>query len=340
MKIIFFLATLSLAPAFAETNEEALAKARTLFPEFRNHIFNNQDKADEAFEPFLEMPKKVQLKLLKWLDEEYLKLRKACVNAQPVKRASRSFSRNSTVEEVKSLQKEMERIRSIASEGEMKKELKLKGWATLKQLLKAEPQNKSRKIALLRDPKEIEAAAEKFGTVAQYRYRLRNKMSLDVKEVSREIENLMADVRLAKQQIEHDRNTQMVLDANEDLKSQISKVEYDGILEVNKWRIACGLDPLKIDPKLCLASRDHSKDMATKGFFSHTSPVPGKKTLSDRAKNFGTSGSGENIAINHSMAESNKAWFFSPGHHKNMFRARYTVIGLGVYGRHYTQMFR
>ena len=110
--------------------------------------------------------------------------------------------------------------------------------------------------------------------------------------------------------------------------------------EVNHWRIALGMDPLLIDPKLCDASRDHCKDMEKLKFFAHQSPVKGKRDPWDRAKNFGTTARGENIAINDSTSASNQAWFFSPGHHKNMFKPDYSVIGLGIKGRHYCQLFR
>jgi uncharacterized protein YkwD len=32
-------------------------------------------------------------------------------------------------------------------------------------------------------------------------------------------------------------------------------------------------------------------------------------------------------------------WFYSPGHHKNMFSPGQRRIGLGQYGSHWTQMF-
>jgi uncharacterized protein YkwD len=131
-----------------------------------------------------------------------------------------------------------------------------------------------------------------------------------------------------------------VLEANETLAREIKPEEAAGILQLNEWRIAAGLHALEIDVKLCEASRDHSKDMATHGFFAHESPIPGKKLPWDRAKNFGTTGSSENIAVTSGALASNQAWFHSPGHHKNMFNRNMTHVGLGGHGRHWTQMFR
>ncbi len=121
---------------------------------------------------------------------------------------------------------------------------------------------------------------------------------------------------------------------------KIPEPEARGIEECNQLRMLVGLRALMLDPKLCEAARDHSKDMAEKGFFAHDSPVPGKKTPWDRAKNFGTSASGENIFMGNSDPhEANMGWFYSPGHHKNMFAPGHLRIGLGCHGNHWTEMF-
>lgn len=120
----------------------------------------------------------------------------------------------------------------------------------------------------------------------------------------------------------------------------VPEAEARGIEEANLWRLLVGLNALELDPKLCEAARDHSKDMAEKGFFAHESPVPGKHSPWDRAKNFGTTASGENIyAGSGDPSAANKGWFFSPGHHKNLFAAGHARIGLGNHGGHWTQMF-
>jgi len=133
-----------------------------------------------------------------------------------------------------------------------------------------------------------------------------------------------------------------VLEKNRSIaeKNNIPDDEAAGIEECNRWRLYVGLSALVLDPKLCEASRDHSTDMKELGFFAHESPVPGKKTPWDRAKNFGTTSSGENIYAGSSNPQgANKGWFYSPGHHKNMFGARHSRIGLGRTGGHWTQMF-
>lgn len=126
---------------------------------------------------------------------------------------------------------------------------------------------------------------------------------------------------------------------NGKLIGQIETEEGRAILACNLTRQLLGLSVLKIDLKLCEAARDHSTDMATLGFFAHESPVPGKKTPWDRAANFGTSASGENIAMGYADGNAaNQGWFHSPGHHKNML-GNHNRIGLGVYQAHYTELF-
>ncbi|MEP4077790.1 CAP domain-containing protein [Haloferula sp.] len=123
-------------------------------------------------------------------------------------------------------------------------------------------------------------------------------------------------------------------------KEEVPADEALGIEECNLWRLYLGLNALVLDPKLCDASRDHSKDMAEQKFFAHESPVKGKTTPWDRAANFDTKASGENIYMGSTKPQgANKGWFFSPGHHKNMFNPRQVRIGLGRFGKHWTQMF-
>ena len=123
-------------------------------------------------------------------------------------------------------------------------------------------------------------------------------------------------------------------------KEEIPDDEREGIREVNEWRLLLGLNALIIDSKLCDASRGHSEDMNKKGFFAHESPIPGKTTPWDRAGKAGTRARGENIYMGSpTPAAANLGWFYSPGHHKNMFKTGHKTIGLGRYERHWTQMF-
>jgi len=129
------------------------------------------------------------------------------------------------------------------------------------------------------------------------------------------------------------------LQANEALRKTTPHQEYLGTLELNRLRYLLGLSLLRIDANLSDAARDHSKDMMNLGFFSHTSPVKGKERFGQRAANFGASASAENIAAGQSTGRGAiRAWWYSPGHHKNMLGG-HGRTGLGQSGRMWTQMF-
>jgi len=126
---------------------------------------------------------------------------------------------------------------------------------------------------------------------------------------------------------------------NAQLAPQLDPEEARCVLDLNLTRNLLGLDPLTIDLKLTAAARDHSKDMLEQNFFAHESPVEGKKTPWDRAEKFGTTASGENIAMGTlDGATANQMWWHSPGHHRNML-GDHTRVGLGRNGQHWTELF-
>jgi len=130
-----------------------------------------------------------------------------------------------------------------------------------------------------------------------------------------------------------------VLAKNQAMASQFPGDVRSGMDALNTLRMTCGLLPLLYDAKLYLAARGHCRDMQTRGFFAHESPVEGKKTPWDRARLADTTAAGENIYMGSSQpAEAMKAWFLSPGHHKNMLSESARRQGLGREGAHWTLM--
>jgi hypothetical protein len=130
-----------------------------------------------------------------------------------------------------------------------------------------------------------------------------------------------------------------VLAENEVIQEGVVPEEREGVRILNEIRVLVGLPVVAIDPKLCNASRDHSKDMVEHGFFAHASPVPGKESFGQRAALAGTSASAENIAAGQQNgAGAIRAWWYSPGHHRNMMGG-HRRVGLGQHGSHWTQMF-
>ncbi|MGA1608283.1 MAG: CAP domain-containing protein [Planctomycetota bacterium] len=130
-----------------------------------------------------------------------------------------------------------------------------------------------------------------------------------------------------------------VLAENEVIQEGVVPEEREGVRILNEIRVLLGLPVVAIDPKLCNASRDHSRDMVEHGFFAHVSPVPGKESFGQRAALAGTSASAENIAAGQQNgAGAIRAWWYSPGHHRNMMGG-HRRVGLGQHGSHWTQMF-
>lgn len=127
--------------------------------------------------------------------------------------------------------------------------------------------------------------------------------------------------------------------------NDVSAVEKEVVRLVNVERQKNGLNPLELDAELSKVARLKSQDMATKGYFSHTSPTYGSPF--DMMKQFGIkySAAGENIAMGQPTAEAVvKAWMNSEGHRANILSKSFTKIGVGYYkgnngSPYWTQMF-
>lgn len=134
-------------------------------------------------------------------------------------------------------------------------------------------------------------------------------------------------------------------DKQESNLGDVSSIEKEVVRLVNVERQKNGLNPLELDAELSRVARIKSQDMATKGYFSHTSPTYGSPF--DMMKQFGIkySAAGENIAMGQPSAEAVvKAWMNSEGHRANILSKNFTKIGVGYYkgsngSPYWTQMF-
>ncbi|MBC7287313.1 MAG: hypothetical protein H5T86_04555 [Armatimonadetes bacterium] len=111
---------------------------------------------------------------------------------------------------------------------------------------------------------------------------------------------------------------------------------------VNSERIKARVRPLKPHPLLALVATYHSQDMRDRGFFSHTSPLPGRRTPADRfAEIFGFQPAkvAENIASLRSnqfaltldnIRRSHQELMASPGHAANILDRDFTDFGIGL----------
>lgn len=88
--------------------------------------------------------------------------------------------------------------------------------------------------------------------------------------------------------------------------------------------------PLALDMRLRQAARWHATDMATRGYFGHSSPEGTGPTQRTRQAGFPSSFVGENIAAGYETPDEVLAgWMKSPGHCSNIMDPRYTLIGVG-----------
>lgn len=115
---------------------------------------------------------------------------------------------------------------------------------------------------------------------------------------------------------------------------------------VNVERSKAGLQPVTLNSKLNQAAQNHTNDMISKRYFSHTSPSGSTMVMRVQAVGYTYSAIGENIAAGGSTASATMTqWMNSPGHKANILSPKFRELGVG-YGpssdqyRHYwTQVF-
>lgn len=117
------------------------------------------------------------------------------------------------------------------------------------------------------------------------------------------------------------------------------------LLLVNGERAKQGLPPLKADPELTLVARAHSKDMFTKGYFSHVNLEGKAPSERIQAANVRFITAGENLAYAHTLTIAHNGLMNSPGHRANILSKDYGRVGIGIldggiYGLMVTQNFR
>lgn len=129
------------------------------------------------------------------------------------------------------------------------------------------------------------------------------------------------------------------------LHDEFAALQGDSLAEMEVWnqvnteRAKAKVPLLTWDNALRSAARQHSREMMSMGYFSHTSPNASVQTVSDRVYRTGTSDAslGENIALHsvdgnyRSIADQlMKQWMNSPGHRANILKAEFTHIGVGI----------
>jgi uncharacterized protein YkwD len=104
---------------------------------------------------------------------------------------------------------------------------------------------------------------------------------------------------------------------------------------VNEERRERGQEPLRWDAEASRVAREHSENMARRGFFSHTDPDRGDYVR--RAATGGVTGwhaLAENIAYNQGYEDpaafAVERWMLSSKHRENILRQGFTHAGIGV----------
>jgi len=99
----------------------------------------------------------------------------------------------------------------------------------------------------------------------------------------------------------------------------------------NMDRAESKVGTLTINPLLEKAARLKADDMASKGYFAHTSPqgLTPRHWFSEVGYDFAYAG--ENLAVDFSdSGDVNEAWMNSPKHRFNIMNSEFTEIGIGV----------
>lgn len=119
--------------------------------------------------------------------------------------------------------------------------------------------------------------------------------------------------------------------------------------ETNRQRSLYGMAEFKYHQNLEVCAQSHSEDMANWDFFSHESPVSGKRTMTDRMSQVGFVNlwMAENISYhdvsNRTYSDLAKSivdsWMNSPGHRANILNERYRYLGAGTAKCYYNDYF-
>jgi hypothetical protein len=104
------------------------------------------------------------------------------------------------------------------------------------------------------------------------------------------------------------------------------------IVAVNQERSKKNISPLIVNSQLMQAASNKVKDMAGKNYFSHISPVDGKKWSSFiKESGYKYVEAGENLANGYDSVEDMvKAWMDSPTHRENILNPNFEETGMAI----------
>jgi uncharacterized protein YkwD len=117
----------------------------------------------------------------------------------------------------------------------------------------------------------------------------------------------------------------------------LSALDGGVLSDINDLRKQHGLAPLRLSTRLSAAARQHSMEMAARGYFSHDS-ANGSSFDRRIARYYPVAGTsywsvGENLLWSSPDVDAGGAlemWWNSPEHRKNMLSARWREIGISA----------
>ena len=116
---------------------------------------------------------------------------------------------------------------------------------------------------------------------------------------------------------------------------QASPIEKRAFEDTNAARVKQGLRPLAWDPQLCLVARQHSENMARRGYFDHETPEGLQPRDRARAAGISFRMLGENIAYNKGYDDPGafavERWMISSGHRANILYVGFEASAIGSY---------
>jgi uncharacterized protein YkwD len=99
---------------------------------------------------------------------------------------------------------------------------------------------------------------------------------------------------------------------------------------VNEERAKAGIKPVAADTALRNLARDYSKDMFTRGYFSHYTPERTDPFQRMKKANIRFLAAGENLALAQTLPIAHNGLMNSPGHRANILNPKFGRLGIGV----------
>jgi uncharacterized protein YkwD len=121
-----------------------------------------------------------------------------------------------------------------------------------------------------------------------------------------------------------------------DLAAGMSAQELEILRLVNDERERDGEKPLKASPRLVVASRGHSYDMALRHYLSHDSPAGDTPAVRLQSVGVNYTELGENVYMERNVEARElperavEGWLNSPEHRANLLSPKFSATGIGV----------